>query len=63
MLFRVSMTGLTVVASAVAAIGGVALLSESRTTMGAVMIATAVVVCGIGIATWRWLRGPTKQTG
>ena len=55
MLFRVSITGLTVGASAVAAIGGITLLSESR-TMGAVMIATAVLVCGIGIATWRWSR-------
>lgn len=60
MLFRVSMTGLTVGASAVAAIGGITLLSESRTTMGAVIIATSVVVCGIGIAIWRWLRGPTQ---
>lgn len=63
MLFRVSMTSLTVGAGVLAAIGGIALLSENQTTMGAVMIATALVVCGIGVATWRWLREPTGKTG
>lgn len=57
------MTSLTVGAGVLAAIGGIALLSENQTTMGAVMIATALVVCGIGVATWRWLREPTGKTG
>ena len=61
MLFRVSMTGLTVGAGVLAAIGGIALLSDNQTTMGIVMIATAVVVCGIGVATWQWLREPTQR--
>ena len=63
MLFRVSMTGLTVGAGVLAAIGGITLLSENQTTMGVVMIATGSVVCGIGVAIWRWLRGPARQTG
>ena len=54
MLFRVSMTSLTVVCGVLAAVGGVTLLNDGRTTLGALILATAAVVCGIGVATWRW---------
>lgn len=54
MLFRVSMTGLIVGAGALAAIGGVTLLNDGRTALAALILATAAVVCGIGVATWRW---------
>ena len=54
MLFRVSMTGLIVGAGALAAIGGVTLLNDGRTALAALILAAAAVVCGIGVATWRW---------
>ena len=54
MLFRVSMTGLIVGAGALSAIGGVTLLNDGRTALAALILATAAVVCGIGVATWRW---------
>lgn len=54
MLFRVSMTGLIVGAGALAAIGGVTLLNDGRTALAALILAAAAVVCGIGVAAWRW---------
>lgn len=37
-----------------AAIGGVTLLNDGRTALAALILAAAAVVCGIGVATWRW---------
>lgn len=60
MLYRSAMTGLTLVASVLAAIGGANLLNDGQTTIGLMMLATAVVVSGIGVATWRWTRELTR---
>lgn len=56
MFFRASMTILILAVSLLPAIGGMSLLSDGRTTLGTVMLATAVVVGGTGVATWRWSR-------
>lgn len=45
------------VISLLVTIGGANLLSDGPTTVGLIVPATAVVVNGIRVATWRWAQG------
>ena len=54
MSYRIVMTGLILGAGVLAAIGGVSLLSDDRVALGITILVTAAVVCGTGVATWRW---------
>lgn len=57
------MTVMTLAASVLVTIGGVTLLYDGRLALGITMLATAAMICAIGVVTRRWAGELTQQTG
>lgn len=62
-LLRSRITVMTLAASVLVTIGGVTLLYDGRLALGITMLATAVMICAIGVVTRRWAGELTQQTG